>query len=517
MEKRKIITYEKSLLLLGIIGLSMFLSCLISLVDTDSLWHYKLGEDIVKTLSLAKDNPYTWLEGTTWVSHELGYQVLFYLIINATGMFGFYLLYVINKVGWIYCIYLSNKKSNVLCFLLSTTALTCFVGMNRANRPGEFSIYFIIGLLYLYFSNNKYKLPLYLLLGTCVANFHGGAFLTMIALHFILVAVDVILDIIQKKKNTINYYVKEFAGIILLFLGFLINPYGLELLESISAIPGMYSTKFITEWNKPEFSYIYGIIFLLAIVASGYRIRKYNFNKVDIQKSACICAISVAYLTTEKNAIVFLFIYLMYAYPFIEEMIIDALQLNIKKDVEKEELPFSFKAIFVSISFICISVWGVFWWTEVVQEPTEDFIPFMTKENTPDNIMDYLKDVYTDDLKIGTEYYYGTFLLVNDMKAFVDPRQYCYTAELGKCHALDDLIYVTYEAGQDDTLVKRFFDKYKFDYFWVTTDSENIYRYLESTDEYKMVEEAVISLGVSTHEIYKTTPTKKHVLYKKVK
>ena len=118
--------------------------------DTDLLWHYKLGEQIVRTGKISKENTFTWQKGTVWNQQEWLFDVLFYEIIFRTGIPGFVFSYAVLMLfgAWICC--RIAKPGNRYLFLLMYGI--CFAWGETGGRPGDSSVFLFLIFLVLGFS-----------------------------------------------------------------------------------------------------------------------------------------------------------------------------------------------------------------------------------------------------------------------------------------------------------------------------------------------------------------------------
>ena len=82
-----------------IIAISLFQLTILhnSNLDADILWHYKLGEEIIKNGNITLANNFTFLSNTEWVHQEWLYEVILYNIVSVSGLIGFFALCVINR------------------------------------------------------------------------------------------------------------------------------------------------------------------------------------------------------------------------------------------------------------------------------------------------------------------------------------------------------------------------------------------------------------------------------------
>lgn len=477
--------YALFLILLGIAYTSKFFTMDI---DSDSLWHYKLGEDIVRTMSISTDNPYTFLEGTEWVSHEWLYEVIFYLIINAGGFLAFCLMYAINKIFTYVLALKLNGTKNYVVYTIVFIFVMFVLPMNSGNRPSEFSVYFILFMFYLYWNKSKYKILWYIPLAVFIANFHGGFIIMMIAIDIILLLFDLIVDIYEHKFQSKKYYGKQLLCLIVFVAACCINPSGPYMMSTIFKISGLSSTKYISEWQPLQCGYVDAVLLVFMLITFGYALHRHKFERKIVQLVACLSALLVLTLVSRKAGIIYTLVWLVFGFQYFYEFMSDIL-LKMKYrwcKCDLQEKPKCNRTPYVAFLMCIMMFWLLVleYANSMIAIPTGTFMDRMNASYSQ-KIMTELKDNYTDDTRILTGYNHGNIILANDMKCFVDSRQWCYAKELGNCTALDDLSYIVYNKYDVDA-IDMFFDKYDFDYVWVSQDLL-IASYMDSRDDYELV------------------------------
>lgn len=475
--KSKKIDIDKLIILVFIIAVSIFQVVVMhsTKFDSDILWHYKLGEEIVKTYSISLSNNFSFLTGTEWIPQEWLYEIILYDIVSTMGLIGFMGICFINSIiMWV--ITLKNKDNKVL-FVVIATILLYTTPRNTGNRPSEFSMYFLLIIICLYNKNMKnIKKLIYFILGIFIANFHGGTLIVLLAIWIIMIANDIFSDWHSKTKIYINYYGNKILELILFILGTLINPSGIKLLTTIIKIPSLNTTKYIQEWKPTEINYLLGIIIAAIIVSFGYNIGKHGIKRKDLQIILICTALLILSLHSMKAFILFDIVWMMYGYNYLEEMLYDIFYNKISKfNIIIKWLKTPIPAILIGLSIIFIQL------INLGHNSFDKYVNSFTNEK----IINELEDRYTDDTKILASYSNGNYILYNNMKCFVDTRQWPYAKELSKYKALDELCYI---ANNNDNYEKidKFLDKYKFDYIWTSKDFD-ISRYLESRDTYELL------------------------------
>lgn len=476
MEKKRL-NIGNILMFCFIVAISLFQVSIMhnSKLDSDILWHYKLGEEIVKQHAITLNNNFTFLEGTEWIPQEWLYETLIYGIISVAGLTGFFGLCFINSVIMWYVT--SRNKSNLILFSIISMVLIYATPRNAGNRPSEFSIYFLLIIIYLYNKDmNNIKKLIYLLLGVLVANFHGGVILVITAIWFIMIANDVFNDWHDKEKINIKYYVNKLLEILIFLGATLINPSGIKLLNTIVKVPNLDTTKYITEWKPAEVDYLLGVLLIAIVISFGYYIGKYGIKRKELQLILINLALLILSLHSRKAFILFDIIWMMYGYKYLEIILHDIFSEEVNRHIRLNK----FLKATIPAGILIIAVISI----ETISIKENDFDNYVNSFRD-EEIINKLKDEYTDDTKILASYSNGNYLIYNDMQCFVDSRQWPYAKELGNSEALDEIVYVINNL-QDREYIEDFIDKYTFDYIW--TDSLlDLNSYLEDTEEYELI------------------------------
>ena len=290
-------------------------------IDYDVIWHIKQGE--IYTLHGVTTTDYlSWQPGLKWTTAEWLYEVLIYLFVKYFGVMGFTVLLAASTYsiyGW--ALKRSEYKHPFIYFILF--GATFLFPKNIYNRPGEFQI--IIQILMLYWVLYK-RDKLYIksiVIGLFLANFHGGQVVTMLAQIGIIAVVTIIHSIISEqteiKKHDIDLVKQDIISIALMFLQSLINPMGIEMYIVGMKVPGMYSTKFITEWQVWNIDYVSGVIILLVIIAiaTQNRFKRFDLNTLNIV--ALISAFTILSIKTQRLAGYLQALIIIFGYDYIVE------------------------------------------------------------------------------------------------------------------------------------------------------------------------------------------------------
>ena len=445
--------------------------------DTDLFWHLKIGKDILTQKRIFLQNDYTWLSNTIWSQQEWLFDVLLYIVATFFGIAGFFIIHLIPQY-LLMGINLSKQKYHfdlmfpIVCFLIYK-----FLPFNNLNRPAEFSSYLFLLIFFLYDKTYNWKPLLYFAVGVFIANFHCGAAVPLFVCIVLLFVLDIILNLmffkINNKPMTISkkFFLQYLIGIVLFIFGLFINPYGWRQVKDMFCVINLDSTKYINEWQPlSSDNYFVWILILILAYSFGYALNKHKWNKTETLRILMLSAFFVLSLTCLKSFIIFFYIYIVYGYKYLDEMLYDFIQkINLK--IIANKVHFSFPSYMphkngvYMLTFVCAA-----WFSLIVGVYNSASIPVMMARSNhyaSEKTIDYLKNAQeeSDDFRIFNGYVTGNILLYNDVKCFIDTRQFPYAKEFMWSKALDDYDDSIYMGKKYNMKVMdKFFNKYKFTY-----------------------------------------------------
>ncbi len=469
MKKRKLNIHPYYLLMCLVLA-AVSVSFLFATFDDDILWHYKLGEEIIRNKSISMVDSFSWQENLQWIQHEWLYDILIYFVLSIGGMTGYILLYMLGMFCLFYFGGFINKCKSKIGYLFVAIVSCVAIPKNTGNRPSEFSIWLIVAFIYLYRKeiNYKFKYILWFILGVFAANFHGGIIATSCILLFILFAVDFFWDVrdyLYKKKFDVKRFLLRFAQIPVLFIGALINPGGVHLHIASLKGPFLETSRHISEWQPWKMNYFSAFWVVLIIFTMGYSFYKYGLTRKNAQIVALCCATAILSFSSARGGLVFLYVWLLFAYPYFEELV---------KDVYGSSSKFTWRpGVPAAIISAAVLVYCI-----LSNQPFNQTFYEYAMTGRSQKVFDYMKE--NVDGKILNAYSDGNFLIYNDIKCFIDSRQWPYAKEMGNNSSVDDYLDAT-ENGFDNL-----FEKYNFEYVYCTEELD-IKKYLSERNDYEIV------------------------------
>lgn len=525
LEKNKCIKNTVCILFFVSIGLFVSLQLFVTgVIDTDMLWHYKLGEEIIQTKKIIFDNHYTFLENTKWMQQEWLFDVIFYIICKYGGMIGFTLLYVCNRIFFLWITLKLNHTKHPVIYACVFSFLFQMFPMNRGNRPSEFSVYFVLCIVYLYWSESKYKYWLLFLLGIFLSNFHRGMIIIYACTFFLLIGLDLFVDVYKKTFSGKKYYTTKLKKCFVFLFGSLLNPVGPGYLFSEGIAVWMGNSVQISEWQPIKFDYLRAFIVLIMVFSYGWCLFKSKFSRCCVQRIGLLSAFLLLSLCSVKVWILYFVLWCVFGFDYMLQFLQDIFGYIFYQYALPENI-----ATFPKITWFQCCCIGFCWYLCVfgmifVQRDgsflTGDFLDY-TNSFTSEKILDYLKNVSEKDkdVHILTGYVQGNYLLANDIPTFVDTRYFPYGKEFGYSDAVDDLFYIRDVSDFDTKSITEFLDKYQFDYVW-STNGFRLDAYLQNSPDWECVLSDDITKDKDetqeSEKLYEQNKSKLQYLYRRV-
>lgn len=474
--------------------------------DLDMMWHYKMGEDIIKNLRIDSQNLYSWITGTYWNQQEWLFDVIMYIIIKYTDIIGYYLVFCLYNIAIILMSYKNNIKEcgeNVLLFILLIILFSGLLPSLAMNRPANYSVFVFLLFVYMWEKDYSWKHSiLYFATGIFIANFHAGMYFTLEILIIIQSLSGNILNQLYYNKET-DKEKKEMAKEPLIrglklgipfTIGLIFNPNGIMLLYEMFNIPFFESTQHISEWNPYIINNPIESMFLISVIASiGYSVKKYKGNKKELSRLIIISAFLTLSLMSVKGFTIFYYLFLVFGLKYYTGFITGIFDINLKKEESKDK---DWKVIRVACIISTVVLTINYAATNI---SFERMIEQDRREYLSDEMNEYL--LKNNDTRILHGYLTGNHLLWEGVKVFVDSRQYPYAKEMGNCSSIDDLL--TLNATKEKEEIKEIIKRYDFEIIITDTELLDISWYLETDINYKRlytykIKEKEIGLWIKT-------------------
>lgn len=403
--------------------------------------------------------------GLNFVMQQWLSSVIFHLIYDYLGQIALYIFMILINCLITYliyklCVVISNKKFSS-CFI---TVITMII-LQRwyiVPRPQIFTFIILITLLImleLYSSKRKKYLYFIPLLSVLLINLHAS----MWPMLFILCMPYVAELILKKDKD-----VFKLIGIMFVSIAVgTINPYGVEAmtysikgygLEAICAIVGemrsfnLLGENFVVYWSA--------LVLLIFFISNLIIIFHSNKKNIRIAHLLLFYGTFFMALSSIRNVSLFVIGTLPFLVKYFEFKDIKKFELNKNWKINYAVILILFVAIF--ISNICTKKY------EFNSEVTEAVV--------------YLNKHENKDIKLYTEYSYGSVFEYNGYKPYLDSRAEVFTKKMNnKEDILDEYIKFNLNEEFRDEFIK----KYDFDYYLIYSENEELLDYLINYEDVK--------------------------------
>lgn len=451
------------------------LSSNFTLSDGDTFFHIKVGEYISKNGFPTKD-PFS-IHDLSYTPHEWLSDFIFYKIFNSFGYLGLAVFLSLLMSILIFILYktnnLLNGKTNYLSFIFTFGSIYVLDIFNFiVVRPHFFS--FIISVLEIYLleayikSERKLYLTFIPLLSFLLANLHIGTFPL-----FLLLFLPYIADNIFKYKKEKIYSegnIKHFKLIFLTFLGSIaasfINPYGIKKLLYFSIIFNS-NTQTVSEWGSPSFKGAQGILIFTTFLI--------GLNVMILCKSKLHVKNILLYF-----GLMFMSLYSIRFYSYFMLLTGPVLGNILYQNYKTEPIKlFTGK---VKEIVLCITMAAA-----VLASLSFKFsynFEEVNFEKFPENAVRYLKENTSyKNIRLFNDYSYGGYILLNEVKVFIDSRQDLYLDDYNSnCEVYSDYLKLI----QGKVHYKDILKKYNFEYL-IITKSTLLETYISFDKEYVQI------------------------------
>lgn len=434
--------------------------------QNDTLFDISLGEKYVNNGLSTQDN-FSIHENLEYTPQHFLVNILTYYIHNHFGFLGLYvwciiltcmlsiLLYTANKL------FINNKIISYMFVFIEIFMLITFISI-RAQMYSY--IFFLLELIFIekFLRTRKYLyLILLSLLPLAIINFHAGT----IYFYFIIILVY-LLNYIKIKTNKIEHhthyvtnlkylFIPIIAGILLMF----VNPFGIEQLTyCIKTLNNSFINTYIAEFQPLIFKsfvgecfYIYLFIIIISLI--------YTKKIIKLEHFLLLLGTTFMSLLTLRHVSLFV-LFTIPMLSYIEESI-----FNIRDSLYKGVIPKGrkvLKYLAISIFLITCICFSSYYYL------SNNRVEYLPKTEYPIDSVNYINKNIGNYSRLYNDYSYGSLLMFNDIKVFIDSRCDLYTKEYTKDSDIaNDYINIIRCTGNYEELL----NKYNIEYLLISKNS----------------------------------------------
>ncbi len=442
--------------------------------QNDTFYTIKIGQYIINNGIDMLDH-FSFHNLTYTYPHWL-YDVVIYLIYNIGG---YLLLYISNIIFFIVLtlliFYFNYKNNNSKFVSLIFTILSIIMLSSYIATRAQLVSYIVFILEYIFITNylknskGKYLIGLFLL-SLILCNIHVAVwpFYFIIYIPFI---VEYIIAKITKKNKFLNIEIKKNDNVkklvIIMFISLLAG-----FLTPIKDTPFTYllntmqgsSQSYIEEHLPPS---ILGKISLT--IFSIIIINLIILGKIKLHNLFLILGLTIMAYTSVRH----MSLYTIFILPIISSLVDNTFNKH-KINIDKYTIKYICSKLgiilisIILISLLCISIY--------INKDKE----FVNHKVYPIKATEYIKEnLDYKNIRIFNEYNYGSYLLLNDIKVFIDSRADLYTKEFNK---KEDILKEYMSSNYQNI-----FDKYEITHV-IASKNDILYNYTKNMN-YKIIYE----------------------------
>lgn len=463
--------------LFAIFGVLIFVLLISKIpLQNDTLFDIKLGEKYL-TEGFNTNDDFSIHENLKYVSHHFLVNIITFLVYNTFGFVGLYLLEILLTLVIAFLFFTANKiflKNTKLAYFTVFIEMLFILQFISVRAQMYSYILFLIEIIciekFLNTKNFKY-ITVVSILPLFIINLHAGT----IFFYFIIIGVYLLSYIrvntvklendIARKENLKYLFIPTIIGSILMF----INPFGIDsVLYSIKTLGNSFITENISEFQSANIAnaliaYIYMFIWINVYIFTNKKIKTYQMfflygtmfmTLISIRHFSLMVIVSVTNV----------------------EHLISVIKTMYNKyicGIKKEKIN-TINVIMCSTYMVVMFVTGAFF-------GKPDSYEFLPEEEYPLKGMEYINSNIPENSRIFNEYTWGSLMMLNNRKVFIDSRADLYTNEYNKgTNVAIDYI----DAIQCKKDFNKIFEKYSIDYLFISTDS-NLYYNVENNPNYE--------------------------------
>lgn len=440
-------------------------------LESTLMWQIKTGEYIVQNKSIPQTDIFSWQKVDFEFCHEWLFDTIIYLVHKVASIQGIYLyiiLITLLLLGVVY--YINFKEENSILFLSFLVFCSWFFinGFVISARPYTLIVALCLLQVFILKQDISFRLKgiLTFLIHVFTVNINGGLIISLLAIDILFLLLTIFY-----KQEVLRAAILCVIGLI----GSLLNPYGLKVFTysfKIIISANDVTTKLL-EWAPFEFNTLISAIFVLFIVCSITMCRSIKLMKLnEMFELLLIIGLLTMSLVTQRVFIFFYFFYLAfgskYTYKFITSIyniFYKRLDCNIKKATVRKVYNSLVCMLLIISTGLCtytikeaVSVVKIgFTSTEeelLAQDYSLECIEYL-KKNKAQNILSYSIE--------------GDFLIYNNLKSFIDGRQYPFIKEFTNNDSYREVY-----AYKEITYLMTLCDKYNIQYLYLPYNEDTI-------------------------------------------
>ena len=438
-------------------------------LDNDFWFLINTGKYIINS-GIPHIEPFTIHSNFSFVAQQWLTDIIFYLIYNKFNIYGMYIFIVILNIIVVFLLYklslLINKGNKKIAILTTIIIDVFYARLFLSTRPQVFDIILLLLELYLLElfikrNNKKYLIGLPII-SLLMINLHASVW----PMIFVFLLPYYVGRINLKFTTKESYKLKPLIIVtIIMFLFGFINPYGIDAMtylfnsygidkidESINEMAPLTIKNGIT---------IYILILFIIITCIINKNKKNN-----LRYTLLLLGTTLLSLQHLKGELFFL----------VSSVIIVNYNL---KDIFPEENKNSSTEINKKIKILLLTILCII---TLISFKNKKYIK--EADNYYYEISEILKENKAESSVIYTGYNAGAYIEYQGFKCYIDPRAEVFLKSNNK---KEDIFVEYYEFQNGKINIKKFIDKYKFDYIIIDNYENILHTYIDEIEEYTQI------------------------------
>lgn len=453
-------------------------------IQNDTLFDIKLGEKYLQE-GIKLEDDYSIHNNLEYIAQHFGVNILTYVIFSKFGMVGLYVLGILLSSVLAFLLYQLNRrfvKRKKLAYLLVFIELSLLQPFLSVRAQMYSYLLFAIEILLIekfLSSGKKSSLIVLSLIPFILINMHAG----VISFYFILLMVY-LCNLFRLKIFRINYDEERIANVKYLIIPLLvgivmifINPFGVNAITyGFKTLQNTFINRYITEFQPLNMQQTMAVpifivigVFVLAMLFSK--------KKIKIQQFLLLSGTFYMTLTSIRHFSLFL-ISSTVCLEHIEAVLDEILEMIFSDVTKKGKKTIQWTIYFMALMVILKLASNAYLSKEHV---------FMTEKQYPMQAILYIEENIGKEKRIFNEYTWGSLMMLEDIKVFIDSRADLYTKEYnGTQDIAMDYIRINNCAGNYIKLL----EKYQIEYLFLKKDSNLAQNILEHAEYHKIYEDS---------------------------
>ncbi len=462
MKKKKFFLY-----IIFVIILFLFILGIAPLYfQNDTLFDISLGDKYINDCISTIDE-YSIHENLEYTPQHFMVNIITYLIYNFSGFFGLYIWCIILTCILAFLFYVANKlfvKNKLISYLFVFAELSILTPFISIRAQMYSYIFFLLELIFiekfLRSKQYKYLIPLSIL-PLFIINFHAGT----IYFYFIIIFVY-LLNYIKIKIGKIEYnheYIKNLKYLLIpIIFGTLltfVNPFGYkQILYCAKTLNNSFINSYISEFQPMTIKNSVGLLFYSSLLIITLSLI-FTKNKIKLERTLLLLGTTFMSLMSLRHFSLFI-IFTIPCLEYVEEF------FTILKDLSYKGITKTGKKVLkITIISLYISIYIFLGFFYLFKYNTNEYLP---KSIYPIDSVNYIKENIGNDKLLFNNYSYGSLLMFNNIKCFIDSRCDLYTKEYNKdCTVAEDYINAINCTGNYEEILS----KYNIEYLLIPKNS----------------------------------------------